>query len=68
VLPGHLTQDEFETNFLMSKEVTIPTTWSEYSASNFILALSCDIGPAPAWCSVLQLLSRRVPRLTVWHI
>jgi hypothetical protein len=29
MVPGHLTQQEFENSFLMTKEVTIPTTWSE---------------------------------------
>jgi hypothetical protein len=28
-LAGHLTHQEFEASFLMSKELTIPTTWSE---------------------------------------
>jgi hypothetical protein len=32
-LSSHLTQQEFESSFLMSKELTIPTTWSECNKS-----------------------------------
>lgn len=39
VPPGHLSQDEFDKSFLMSKEITIPTTFSEYNVTLPTLAL-----------------------------